>query len=109
ILSWVCIVLGGRLIIELAPGLGSLGPWLGGAAYIIPPCIALLAPFLGGKCLRIGLLAPPPPPAAAATPADAAQDSATRHAAPASPAAAPATGPALEPKPQGAARAAEES
>jgi len=61
ILSWVCIMLGGRLIIELAPGLGSLGPWLGGAAYIILLGIALLARFLGGKWRHIGLIAGPEP------------------------------------------------
>lgn len=63
ILSWGCIVLGGRLVIEFAPGLGSLGPWLGGAAYIILLGIALFARFLGGKWRSIGLIAPPAPPA----------------------------------------------
>jgi MATE family multidrug resistance protein len=80
ILSWACIVLGGRLVIEVAPGLGSLGPWLGGAAYIILLGIALLGRFVGGKWRTIGLVAPAEAPEPA------------RPAAPSSPAAAHTTG-----------------
>lgn len=56
IASWTCIVGGGHLLIWLAPGLGSLGPWIGASAYIIVLGIALMARFLGGRWRTIDLL-----------------------------------------------------
>ncbi len=56
VLSWTCIVGVGHLMIWLAPGLGSLGPWIGAAAFIIFLGTALLWRFLGGKWRSIKLV-----------------------------------------------------
>ncbi|MFG0285369.1 MAG: MATE family efflux transporter [Phycisphaerales bacterium JB039] len=58
-LSWTCIVGGGRLIIEIAPQLGSLGPWIGGASYIILLGVALLGRFAGGRWRTMGVVETP--------------------------------------------------
>ncbi len=48
ILTWGCIVGGGYLMITIAPGWESLGPWLAAAAYIILLAISFFWRFLGG-------------------------------------------------------------
>lgn len=48
-LSWVVLLGGGTAIIELAPGLGSMGPWAMAALYIILAGVLLLARFLSGR------------------------------------------------------------
>lgn len=55
ILSWVCIVGGGHLLVWLAPGLGQIGPWIGASAYIILLGGALLWRFSAGgwKSIRV--------------------------------------------------------
>jgi MATE family multidrug resistance protein len=57
-LAWLCIVGLGHLFIEVAPGLGSLGPWIGASAYIILLGIYLLWRFLSGKWRTIRLTHP---------------------------------------------------
>jgi len=47
-LSWICIVGLGLVMIELAPQLGSMGPWIAASAYIVALGIALLLRFLAG-------------------------------------------------------------
>jgi len=54
--SWIFIIGGGHLLIELAPGLGSIGPWIGGAAYIIVLGVLLTIRWRGGKWRSIRLL-----------------------------------------------------
>ena len=54
--SWVCIVGGGHLMIALVPDLGSTGPWIAAAAYIIVLGILLMSRFLGGKWKSIDLV-----------------------------------------------------
>jgi len=69
--SWICIVLGGHLMIELAPQLGSLGPWIGGAAYIISLGVLFLGRFMGGKWRSMSLVdTAHPGPRAATEPCD---------------------------------------
>lgn len=55
-LSWGCIVGGGHAMIALAPGLGSLGPWIGGAAYIVLLGVGLIWRFRRGAWKRIELV-----------------------------------------------------
>ncbi|MEO0482617.1 MAG: MATE family efflux transporter [Planctomycetota bacterium] len=54
--SWLFIVLGGHLLIEFAPGLGSIGPWIGGAAYIIALGSLMVWRWQGGRWRSIKLL-----------------------------------------------------
>lgn len=49
ILAWLCIVVGGNLIVELAPDLRSVGPWIAAASYIGGLCVFTLWRFLRGK------------------------------------------------------------
>jgi len=49
VLSWTCIVGGGWVFVRFWPEIGSLGPWIGAAAYIIALALALLFRFQGGK------------------------------------------------------------
>ncbi len=56
VLSWSCIVGVGHLMVWLAPGLGSIGPWIGAALFIICLGTALVARFLGGKWRAIQLV-----------------------------------------------------
>lgn len=56
VLSWACIPGLGHLLIELAPQLGSGGPWIGAAAYIITLSLAMLLRFLGGKWRSMSLV-----------------------------------------------------
>jgi len=55
-LSWTFIVGGGYAFVVLAPGLESIGPWIGASAYIITLGLAVLGRFLGGKWKRIQLV-----------------------------------------------------
>lgn len=55
-LSWTLIVGGGLAMVNLAPGLESLGPWIAAATYIITLALVILGRFLGGKWRRIKLL-----------------------------------------------------
>lgn len=54
-LSWLLIVGGGHLAVELAPELGALGPWLGASAYIVVLGVALLIRFKLGAWKRMKL------------------------------------------------------
>ena len=56
LLSWGCIVGLGHLLVATAPRLGSLGPWIGAAAFIITLGSALLWRFVGGKWREIKLV-----------------------------------------------------
>ncbi|MEO1585346.1 MAG: MATE family efflux transporter [Planctomycetota bacterium] len=56
ILSWVCIVGGGFLAVELLPQLGSIGPWIAAAVFITALGVAMLARFLGGRWRTIRLV-----------------------------------------------------
>jgi len=58
ILSWVCIPGIGYALIKLAPGLGSIGPWIGASLYIIGLGIALGFRFYGGKWKTMTLIDP---------------------------------------------------
>lgn len=48
VLSWACIVGLGTLMVVVAPGLGSIGPWIGAAAFIISLGTLLLLRFVRG-------------------------------------------------------------
>ncbi len=54
--SWLFIFGVGHLLIEIAPGIGALSPWIGASAYICALGILLTARFLGGKWRRIRLV-----------------------------------------------------
>jgi MATE family multidrug resistance protein len=56
LLAWSIIVGGGLAMVNLAPGLGSLGPWIAAASYIIVLAMVILFRFLGGHWKRIRLL-----------------------------------------------------
>lgn len=56
VLSWLCIPALGHLLIWQAPELGSIGPWIGAAAYIISLSMALTTRFLGGKWRSMSLV-----------------------------------------------------
>jgi MATE family multidrug resistance protein len=56
LLSWTCIIGGGHAIIALAPGLGSLGPWIGTATYLILLGTALMVRFVSGRWKSIVLV-----------------------------------------------------
>lgn len=49
ITSWVVLIGGSFFAIRFFPALGSLGPWMAAAGYIIVVGIALFVRFLGGK------------------------------------------------------------
>lgn len=49
VLSWAVLIGGGHLMVALRPGLGSIGPWIAAAAYIILLGIVLFVRFLGGR------------------------------------------------------------
>lgn len=61
-LSWACIVGGGWGLMALAPGLGSLGPWIAAASYIVLLGVYLFWRFAAGSWRTIRLV-----PAAGAT------------------------------------------
>lgn len=54
--SWICIVAGGHALLHFAPQLGSIGPWIAAAAYIVVLGVLLLARFLAGKWRSIDLV-----------------------------------------------------
>ncbi len=54
--SWGCIVAGGHLMIMLMPQWGSLGPWIGAAAYIVLLGSSLLLRARSGAWKRIKLI-----------------------------------------------------
>ena len=56
ILSWACITGVGYLLIQVAPQLGSIGPWIGASLYIIGLGIALAWRFHGGKWKTMSLV-----------------------------------------------------
>lgn len=56
VLAWVCIVLGGNLIVRYWPGLESVGPWVAAASYIVSLCFFFAGRFLAGKWKKIRLL-----------------------------------------------------
>lgn len=56
ILSWGIIVGGGKYFIAYHEDLGSLGPWIAAAIYIIALSIAFFARFLGGKWKNMKVL-----------------------------------------------------
>lgn len=58
VLSWTLIVGGGLALVNFAPQLESLGPWIAAASYIITLAVVILARFLGGKWRQIKLLQP---------------------------------------------------
>lgn len=66
VLSWVLIVGGGFALVEFAPALGSLGPWIAAAAYIALLSLFLLKRFLGGRWKSIRVVRDHAEPAAAA-------------------------------------------
>ncbi len=55
-LSWAFIVGGGLLMIEVAPGLGSVGPWIAASVYIVMLGLVMLGRFLRGPWRRIELV-----------------------------------------------------
>lgn len=56
VLSWVVIVGGGLAMVEYAPSLESLGPWIAAALYIFLLCAFLLGRFLTGRWKSIDLV-----------------------------------------------------
>ncbi len=56
ILSWVCIVGGGWVLVEAWPAGGALGPWIAAGAYIVLLGIFLLGRFRGGVWERMRVL-----------------------------------------------------
>jgi MATE family multidrug resistance protein len=63
VLNWVCIIGLGYALVVWAPGLKSLGPWLGAAAYIVLLAVAYLWRFESGAWKRIRLVDQPVMPA----------------------------------------------
>ncbi len=57
LLSWSLIVGGGAMMMRIAPGLESLGPWIASAAYIIIYGIVMALRFESGRWRSIDLLA----------------------------------------------------
>lgn len=47
--SWLLIVGGGHLAIEVAPRLGSIGPWIGASGYIVVLSLLYAVRWRGGK------------------------------------------------------------
>ncbi|MEZ6164873.1 MAG: MATE family efflux transporter [Phycisphaerales bacterium] len=62
ILSWTCIVGLGLGLIHFAPGLGSMGPWIGASLYIILLGVLLGIRFAQGKWKTLSLVEPDPQP-----------------------------------------------
>jgi MATE family multidrug resistance protein len=56
IYSWLFIVAGGATLVALAPGLESVGPWIGASVYIIVYGITMALRFEGGSWRSIQLL-----------------------------------------------------
>lgn len=49
VLSWTCVVGVGYLMIEWAPTLGVVGPWIGASGFIILLALVLAVRYAGGK------------------------------------------------------------
>jgi MATE family multidrug resistance protein len=58
VLSWVCVVGVGWAAVVWFPQLGSLGPWIGAASYIICLGIGVLWRFRSGKWRAMGVVKP---------------------------------------------------
>ena len=56
VLSWGCIVGVGLALVHLAPGLGSLGPWIGASLFIILLGTVLGVRFARGKWKTLSLV-----------------------------------------------------
>jgi len=59
VLSWTCVVGVGHLLVAFAPGLGSIGPWIGAALYFTALGIVLLGRFVQGRWRSIRLVQEP--------------------------------------------------
>jgi MATE family multidrug resistance protein len=55
VLSWTVILGGGSLLVWVAPGLGSLGPWLATSFYVVLLGLAMAWRFESGKWKQIDL------------------------------------------------------
>lgn len=62
VLSWTCIVGVGYGLVLVAPGLGSMGPWIGASLYIILLGVVLGGRFMRGKWKSLSLVEPDTPP-----------------------------------------------
>ncbi|MEO1128395.1 MAG: MATE family efflux transporter [Planctomycetota bacterium] len=58
VLSWACIVGGGKLFVEFKPEFGSVGPWIAASAFIIFLSLLLLHRFVSGAWKDIKLVDP---------------------------------------------------
>ncbi|VAX38974.1 hypothetical protein MNBD_PLANCTO03-281 [hydrothermal vent metagenome] len=56
ITSWVCIVGIGHALLHWAPGLGSVGPWIGASLYIVLLGVLFLWRFIAGRWKTIDVL-----------------------------------------------------
>ena len=65
VLAWTLIIGLGHLLIAIAPGLGSFGPWIAASAYIMALGLALFWRFLQGRWKTMRLVEREPPIAAA--------------------------------------------
>lgn len=59
VLAWLLIVGGGEAMVRIAPGLGSLGPWIAASSYIVVLSLFLVARFLSGHWRTIKLVQTP--------------------------------------------------
>ena len=59
VLSWALIVGGGWALVEFAPGLGPLGPWIGASAYIVALGVLLGVRWQRGAWRSIQVLETP--------------------------------------------------
>jgi MATE family multidrug resistance protein len=59
VLSWALIVGGGWALVEFAPGLGPLGPWIGASAYIVALGVLLGVRWQRGAWRSIRVLETP--------------------------------------------------
>jgi MATE family multidrug resistance protein len=57
-LSWTCIIGVGYGLVKFAPGLGSMGPWIGASLYIIMLGLLLGVRFWRGKWKTLSLVEP---------------------------------------------------
>ena len=58
ILSWAILIGGGHIMVAWRPELGSIGPWIAAATYIIILGIVLLVRFMGGKWKTMTVVEP---------------------------------------------------
>lgn len=62
ILSWTILIGGGHIMVIYWPSLGSIGPWIAAAVYIIILGMVLFVRFLGGKWKTMSVVHPPADP-----------------------------------------------